>query len=357
MYRKKLVTFEEGIRSLQQTSDFATLRELINEMLYICPPAKGHLAKDSIARTMRRKQAYEIQQSQGYPDALAAIDRKYKDLAIVLRHANSNGMQLGSGGFGELPPNTAQAAMPPTPQPAPQAPRSAAIAKPKLSPMMGLKPLILLNWAKSKKDTIIKGAALATVAGGAYFIFQKYVTDNKKKKNPKEKETDFDRTIRSIQKYRAFSKMSNDTDIGSEYLDKLDGKKKKKKKSSAKEANRLDDWERQEETLMRSMNATHRALAEKPKTHFSLPKLPDPKKNPIPVISDSVDTTTHSQAKKRRKKKSSKKAIDSAAEDSDSFEEEIVTTKRRKRKNPAGKKETGRLIPIVKRTKRVRKIS
>ena len=59
--QKTISSFSEGLLILQQVNDFATLRDTINEMIAIVPPDKLHIARESIAQVIRRKQAQEMQ--------------------------------------------------------------------------------------------------------------------------------------------------------------------------------------------------------------------------------------------------------------------------------------------------------
>jgi len=332
-----MTQFDEGLRLLQQVNDYASIKDLIVELVGMCPPTHTHLAKDRIARILRKKQAVEIHQSKSYPDALAALDKKYNDLAVVLRHATSS-------------PEVAQQ----KPSQITKAPSSGLMG-------FGLKPLMLINWAKEKRETIIKGAAVATLAGGAYYMIQKYFGGGKSKE---ERETSFDQTIKSIQKYRACTKLASEPNFGNEYLELLDekpkkGKNKGRKKEKEEESSKLDEWEREEQSLIRKLDSAHRAIEERPNLNAKIPSLPAPKK----VSADGIFDKNPEEPKKRKKFKAREVEENSDSSDEIVIEKEVKPKAKRGRKKKAktsvkiAAKSEGRLIPIVKRTKRVKKIS
>ena len=137
---RTVATFQEGLRILERTEDFASIQELIFEMLSICPLEEAHLAKDAIAHVLRRKQATEIQISKAYPQAVEVLDRKYADLAKVLRNAKAHGVVI--------PPPVAA---PKSPEAAPS-PKNRAMAKIGANPMgafNGFNPLMIVEWGVS----------------------------------------------------------------------------------------------------------------------------------------------------------------------------------------------------------------
>jgi len=356
--RKNLLSFEEGLAYLQKANDFITLREAINEMLAIVEPQKAHLAKDKIARVMRRKQALEIQQAQGYPDVLQAIDKKYKDLALVLRHAEGpRGLKVPHGQLNSENNNYTGS------EPV------SALKKTKSNGLAGLAggnlgPMMLLNWIKAKKPLIVRGATFAGIGGVAYWAYQKYFGDKDSRKNP-DKGTDFDRTIRSIQKYKAFSRMSKDPDWTGDYEDVLNGKSKKKKKERSNKRNpsKLEEWEKEEQSLFRAMDSAYRSINDKPKFKCEIPQLPEPKKIKSPVLVTSSEEYKEPPKKKPKKKKARKSNPPVKAIQEDPHQEEPEVSIKAKINKPRASRKAktassdGRLIPIVKRTKRVRKIS
>jgi len=350
--KKSLVSFEEGLSVLQRSNDFISLRETINEMLSIVPPQKAHLAKDKIARTMRRKQALEIQQAQGYPDVLQAIDKKYNDLALVLRHASApKGLKVPEGQLYKGPE-----------------PVSAAISKKPSTGLAGLGgnfgSMMLLNWIKAKRPLLVRGVAFAGIGGVAYWAYQKYLGDGKKTRNNPDKESDFDRTIRSIQKYKAFSKMTKDPDWSGNYEDLMGSRKKSKKKNKNAKRNpsKLEEWEGEEQNLFKAMDSAYRSLGDKPQFKCDIPQLPEPRKvrNPVLVASNSNKSSKRPKKPKKKAKKS-KPVIEETVEMDIPKKEVSVKAKVKKPKASKKPRKTkssdGRLIPIVKRTKRIRKIS
>lgn len=353
-------SLEQGLAALQQATDFASLKQIITETLSVSNVYQAKVVKDRIARIMRAKQAAEAQAAAAYPQALDNIDRKYQELAKILKYTPvgvvtqpriippSPGLNTeftGAAAAQAISPPVAPATQPTNEQPAvkPAAPLQ-------LSGGLGsLGALTVLNWVKSKKSLIMKGVGAGALLGGAYWMYNKVTNPIAKNPNTKaDKESDFSRTIRSIEKYRAFSRMSKDPNFSGDYSAFLEGKippKTKKPISSGKDSNtpdhKLNQWEKDEQKLMNYMDSAHMALTERPK--LEIPRLPFNSKtqeNPIPIVSDEVDTTQHSEVKTDRAKKKKKNP-----------EVPPVEVKVSSKPEP-----TGRLIPIIKRTKRIRKV-
>jgi len=73
--RETLLTFREGLKVIQTIDDYVTLKDTIIRMMAFTVPKDAHYARDAIARTMRKKQAAELQRYQGYPQAISNLDQ------------------------------------------------------------------------------------------------------------------------------------------------------------------------------------------------------------------------------------------------------------------------------------------
>jgi len=369
-----LLSFKEGIKALQYAEDFATLREIIDRMVGMCPSEDLPLAKDAIARVIRIKQANEINKYQSYPQAAEGLDKKYRDLYIVLRTAKSKVEPKA------LPESSAQT--------------QTQIAK--TTPFGGLNiPLMVLHWAKEKKNLLLTGGAV----GGAYLIYKHFYKEKSEdaKKNPSTKENSLDKTIRSIQKYKAFTQIVNDPNFSGNYADLVNGNYKQKKGKKRKEDEELksNSWDKNERNLMKNMDDAFNSLSIRPNLDYSLPQLPAPKNiDPKDIIDDSGPLSLKPKVtRKPPRKKRIKKVKESSRTDQektwsdssentdnevDSADEVIREVKPKRRGRPRFSKpkvkperrvrtekpkkakrkepEIGQLIPIVKRTKRVKKV-
>jgi hypothetical protein len=370
--QQTILTFKEGVKALQQARDFASLRETIDRMVSLCPPEDVPLAKDAIARVIRTKQAEELNASRGNTQVLDALDKKYRDLYIVLR--------------------TSQSKLPPTPPPAlPNGgmPRAPQTQMQKVNPLAGLNlPSMVADWLKSKKKYLITGGAVMSTLGGAVLLY-KYFNGDEETKTQDSKESNFDRTIRSIQKYRAFSQMANDPNFSGNFTEILDGSysnsKKKKKVKKKEEPLKSNEWERNEKTLMKDMDEAFNALSVRPRLEYELPQLPAPKSiNPDDVVGGEIviqETKVEKPKQRKKRKVKTKKTNLSVGPSSSSGPSSSLTPvsekpKTRKPRKPKAVSESspekkvkkvkkvestssstpGRLIPIVKRTKRVKKV-
>jgi hypothetical protein len=213
-----LLSFREGLKIIQSVDDFATLRHTVDRMISVCPPGELHMAKDAIARVVRAKQAVELRNSQGQPQVVASLDKKYRDLYIVLRTAQSHIAP---------PPRPPQALPPSSASPPPSRPPSNQMAK--VRSLGGLNmPMMILDWLRTKRKYLIAGGAVGAV-GGAYMLYRQLTSDkDETKKNPED--SNFDKTIKSIQKYKAFSMMMNDPNFSGDYTDIINGEYEKSKK-------------------------------------------------------------------------------------------------------------------------------
>jgi len=373
--RETLITFREGLKVIQTVDDYVTLKDTIIRMMAFTPPADAHFARDAIARTMRKKQATELQQYQGHPQQVSNLDQKYRDLYVVLKSAK----------IAPEPPKP----VPQKVQPAPKPPKKESNKKQmvKASAFSGLNgPLMVVNWLKSKKKTLLLGTALASSVGGLFWMYKFLTKDETKKENPEEKESGFDKTIKSIQRYRAFTQASKDPDFMGDYEALVMGKQtvEPRKVKKKPEMDKSTEWDQEERALMRNMDSAFHVIGTKPKVKVDLPQLPEPrgidpnaiikltrsnkdespsvekpkpkrkrkrKPKPAPVVETPIISAGPSLPKPRRKKKAP-------------VNKEVTTKKPMKPSKPAKAKtrtkakdsQPGRLIPIVKRTKRVKKV-
>lgn len=369
--KETLIAFRQGLKALDNAQDYLALREIITKMVALVTPQDEAMAKDAIARVLRKKQALELQSVQGYPQAIQQLDQKYKDLYVALK--NVRGQQ----------PMQAQPQMAPQPQQQPQ-PQQAANPLSKLNGLSA--PLMLFDWIKTKKSSLMMGTALLTTVGGAYYFYNKLTKDDKKsKKKDSETDTSFDRTLKSIQKYHLFSKMTRNPDFAEEYI--MGTSKSKKKKVTKKSGpDKLSEWDYEERALMKNMDSTFNALSTRPKLKVELPQLPEPKEIGTDIVKGLTGDTFEPQEKPKKKKRRGRKPkpepiseepkVESPSTPSPSVEDQPAPKKRRGRpkksvdtssetkpkrqtraKTKAAKTTSpGRLIPIVKRTKRISKI-
>lgn len=354
--------FRQGLTILHRAPDYATLRETIQKMIAITPPQDIPVARDAIARVLRQKQAAELKAYEAYPQALEELDQKYKDLAIVLKQvAGAQPLQ----GIEDSPP-----AKTPT----------SATAQTASNPIVRIGPVpvpaAVLDWLKAKQSYLLAGTAALTTVSGAYYFYQKMFGEKSVKQD---KESGFDKTIKSIQRYRLFSQLAKDPDFNPadavEILEgKIDGKKKKIiKKKESDSAPKSSEWDYDERSLMKDMDATFNALSVRPKLNYELPQLPKPtnKINPKAIMKDEdIVETTETQIdvfepkkKKQRKPRkprlveetSVKEASEVASEQEPSEDREDFSAKPEP-KHSSSVSNGGRLIPIVKRTKRIKKV-
>ena len=349
--QQTLASFKEGLRELHKAEDFTSLQHIIDKLVSICPADELPLAKDAIARVIRAKQAEEATKYRAYPQALEEVDKKYRDLYIVLRTAES-----------KIPPTQTQ-----------QIPNQMIKA-----PFGGLSLPNMLQWLNNKKKYLITGGALATVGGASYLLYKHLNDNDKSKKELETKESSLDRTIRSIQKYKAFTQMVNDPDFSGDYAELISGKKPTKTRRNVKkqeEPKKSKEWERDEKSLMNDMDTAFNSLSARPNLDYGLPKLPAPKNiDPRDVVDDaevlSLKPMEKRKTKKTRKTRKTKAPTLKSREDSEKSstpeplpEEKLEKPKKRAarkprkpRKEKSENQNVGRLIPIVKRTKRVKKV-
>lgn len=370
--RETLLTFREGLKVIQTVDDYVTLKDTIIRMMAFTTLKDAHYARDAIARTMRKKQAAELQRYQGYPQAISNLDQKYRDLYVILKSAKATR---------RVEPKQVAAAPKQAPKVTPTPNNKKQMVK--ASDFNGLNaPLMIINWLKGKKKTIFLGTALASSAGGLYWMY-KFLTKEETKDNPeeKEKENSFDRTIKSIQKYRAFTQASKDPDFMGDYEALVSGrlpvKGKNKRIKKKPELDKSTEWEQEERILMRNMDSAFHAIGTKPKVKYELPQLPEPKGiDPSSILTKS-DEVVVEKPKRKKPRKRKPPQVEINVENRPKLSKPVALSvgptmpkpeknKRisvprkpvRKAKPKATKKkqQAGRLIPIVKRTKRVKKV-
>lgn len=331
--------FQQGMQILSSTSELETLKHTVFKLLTLAGPSGRSEATDLIARTLRQKQIAEIRSYSAFPHVLQEIDKKYSVLAQVLRGKDPNTL-------GSYSAPTEQDSAPPPPS---ESPKQPSLPNPlaKINPMFALlgNPLHALAWLKDHKSTLFAGASALTLAAGGYYFYSK---SGKKKKNPKESDSGFDKTIKSIQRYKLFSQLCKDPDLTLDDLSNfMNGKTPKRAKPSKKdrEQSKVSEWDQHERALMKNLDNTFNALTARPKLEYDLPQLPGPKKvKPPEITTTPVDFGSMSEsATKSRPRKKRRKKQDESTEASPP-----PTT-------PEENK--GRLIPIVKRTKRIKKVS
>jgi hypothetical protein len=410
--QKELTYFREGLRVLHRSKHFVTLSDAIKKMMSVVSPNEEKWAKDAIARVLRHKQAIEMTDAQKYPQAQQELDQKYQDLYVLLKsiklrvksrprlpqarpagpprppQAQPQQLQQAQDQPQQVkqaqaqpqaqaqsqpqaqaqsqPQAQAQPQAQPKPRPRRPKPKSSRVSPwslAKLSPVGGLETsLMIIDWIKSKKKTIVAGTAVVTTLGSVYWLY-KHFTSSEKKENP-DKETSFEKTINSIQKYRAFTTLCKDPDFSGSYEDLMSGNLTKKK-GVKKKSDLYDkglEWERKEQGLMRDMDNTFNALSDRPKIKYELPRLPesnsiDPKTIVFDKDKDKEEEETSlapvkpkpTRNRKRKAKKSQLRIVDKTAD---------KTSKKSSKKKVSRSKDapTGRLIPIVKRTRRVKKV-
>jgi len=364
--QETLLAFKEGLKVIEKADDYVTLKDTILRLMAMTSPKDAYHARDAIARVMRKKQATELQLYQGYPQAIANLDQKYKDLYITLKSAKT------------APPVKAK-----------PAPRKIESPKPKKENKKkqmvkanyfgGFGPMMILNWLKSKKRTIFLGTALATTVGGTYWLL-KYLKDDGEKEKPEEKESGFEKTIKSIQRYRAFTQASKDPDFMGNYEALINGNgdskssssSKKKGKKALPEFDKVSEWGMEEKSLMKSMDSAFHAIATKPEVDYKLPQLPEPKAiDPKEVIKTARGEESEPERPKKKSRSKPKKPESKKTEpksepkprpksENKKTEKSKPTKKKSTKKKPSKEKKdeepAGRLVPIVKRTKRVKKV-
>jgi len=182
--------------------------------------------------------------------------------------------------------------------------------------------------------------------------------------------------------------MVKDPNFSGDYAELIGGKHPTKKKRNTKQKEipqKSNEWERDEKTLMRDMDIAFNSLSQRPQLAYKLPQLPAPKNiDPRDIVGSSeVMSLKSAKPKKRkvRKVRKSKKVVEPEPEMRSEPELTSVfptaskpkrTRRSRKKAESSNKSDKstktgkakskddvspGRLIPIVKRTKRVKKVN
>lgn len=312
---------EENLQLLKVSKDYATLSSTLEVLISDCPIQYIESFKVKLATTLREKQLVETKQASGHARALQDIDLKYRNLAMRLHD------------------------LMPTSQPVRNLP-----VRNNSSSLAGFGATVIKNWIQARQKQLLGfGVALGAV-GGLAFVFNKIYGKSSGSplpvKNPDElrdkKFEGFEKTLTALQKLRSLNKMSKSGSFD-EYEGFLSGKKKKKGEVVDSDSKRID-WNKEESYLMSSADKAMKALS-----NF---KLPEPE---VPLLTTNASLEdTFATPKKRRKRKEKEESLDSV-EDVEAeelpIEEEIV-----QEENDTEQETFGRLIPVVKRTKKVKRI-
>jgi len=328
--QESILTFQKGLQLLASAEDYISLKNTIVHLMSVTEQQDENIAKDAIANVLRKKQASDIQRFKHYPRELEAIDQRYKDLATVLESA------------GASLPNSEIKVLAGTATPL------IARSSP-LDIISRLSKSAIVDFFLQNK-TFSVGSAVA-LAGGGYLVYKKFFDTEIKIENPiaLDKETNFEKTIRSIQKYRAFSQLSKDPDFDGNYLEVFQGKAPKKKKPSTIKKKSPEDigtqWDKEERSLMQNMDMSFNEMSIRPRMEFQMPELPAPNTiNPNEIIGTAVPVEIKNPVFKREKRSKPRK-------DESRNKNEIQEDKK-----PSPSQSMGRLVPIVKRTKRIKKV-
>ena len=322
-----IATFQKGLQVLASAEDYLSLKNTIIHLLSVTELQDESIAKDAIANVLRKKQATDIQRFKHYPKELEAIDQRYKDLATVLENTNA------------CLPNSEIKALTGT------------------NKTLGSNPLDIISKLSKNaiidffiKNKVFSVGSAAALAGGSYLVYKKFFDNEITVLNPPSdnKESNFEKTIRSIQKYRAFSQLSRDPDFDGNYMEMFQGKTPKKKKAVPARKKSPEDigtqWEREEKSLMQEMDVSFNEIAIRPRVEFQMPQLPAPNRiDPNEIIGVASSLEEEEPLFKREKRPKSPKK--------DEVKEEKI-----KKEKPTPSQSLGRLVPIVKRTKRIKKV-
>lgn len=324
-------SFQKGLQVLSSAEDYLSLKNTILNLLSITEFQDESIAKDAVANVLRRKQATDIQRFKHYPKELEAIDQKYKDLAVVLEGAKA------------CLPNSEIKALP-------GANRSLVASSP-LDIISKLSKNAIVDFLL--KNKVFSVSSAAALAGGSYLVYKKFFDTEIKVINPVlDKESNFEKTIRSIQKYRAFSQLSKDPDFDGNYLEVFQGKTPKKKKPTTAKKKSPEDigtqWEREERSLMQNMDVSFNEISIRPRIEFQMPQLPESNRiDPNEIIGTATPSIEEEPIfkKEKRVRPSRSKKTDSEGDEEKPTKEKTTPSQ-----------SMGRLVPIVKRTKRIKKV-
>jgi hypothetical protein len=325
--QESVETFQKGLQVLSSAEDYVSLKNTILNLLSITEFQDESIAKDAIANVLRKKQATDIQRFKHYPKELEAIDQRYKDLAYVLEDSKAS-----------LPDSEIKAL--------PGVNRT--LASSSLDIISKLSKNAIVEFII--KNKVFSVGSAAALAGGSYLVYKKFFDDQIKIINPpSDKESSFEKTIRSIQKYRAFSQLSKDPDFDGNYLEVFQGKTPKKKKPAASRKKSPEDigtqWEREERSLMQNMDMSFNEINIRPRVDFQMPQLPEPNRiNPDEILGTATPLEVREPIFKKEKRVRPSRPKKEATEE------------KSQKEKPTPSQSMGRLIPIVKRTKRIKKV-
>lgn len=320
-----LSTFRQGLINLEQVRDFASMRDIITRMVSFVSAEELPYANDAIARIIRIKQSAELQEVQGYPHAIQELDKKYQDLYLVLKNAKSKKSESSitkqvTNGIIDSYGDTQ-------------------------NPLGNL----VLNWIKSNKGNLVKGSAVVGTLGGAYWLYKFLTTEAQNKLT--DADTSFDKTIKSIQKYKTFSQMMKNPDMSNveEFFSGKPSAKKKRvdrKIEKRQPVEKDQEWDTDERSLMKDMDEAFGALSFRPNLGYKVPQLSTAKPAKASDVL-KIKESAPEKKEKRRLDKTDKPLVLSSEKDSSPRElREVKDTETQ-----------GRLIPVIRRTKRIRKIT
>ena len=296
------------IYALRSTRTHSVLHNIIVDLFRNSSPSKLPYIRDSIARVLQGSYNKESAMYKGNPKALAETDQKYNALRVLV---------------GSL-----------------SAPRRYA-------------PSTQLASLKSKSkwgSPLVLGTAFLTTLGGAFYLY----TKNKKKgSNPSTSPTSgFQKTLKAIQKYKLISQLDFDSNFLEDYESIMKGKNKKiaKKKPYSK----ADAWTREEGALMKEIDSSFKSITTTKSSGYKVPQLPASKEfDPFSILGN---TKTKSKREPKRPKETPEEPEPIIE---DTIIEEIPKKTRKRRSattTSTSRTSVERLVPIVKRTKRISKI-
>ena len=314
-------SFDAGLRSLTETDDAQLLQEIVKETLAKCPNQRTRTAKAEVAAILQRKYALETQTAAKHnPALIPEIDKKYQDLSLVLKNIPVMGMEATSN---------------PTPTP------SASPKLPVRPNFAGIGSSLIQSWF-SKRKGFLQGTAIAIPAMcGLIYLYnkiwgrsepvEKKVID---KNMLRQKELDnFEKMVKSLDHIRTFSRMSRNPDFSGDYRAVLKNPSKLKRVSSdGSLTKRLAKWNQEEQELLKGVDQAVKVITSPPKKYSFPSFLKD--ESPLPKPPKVDAGPIFGEAKKVKKVKVEK-------------EEEAA---------PEPAEPVGKLIPISKRSKRVRKV-
>ena len=301
MSKEQNIIIGKKFYTLRSTTTYSILHNTIVELFKISPPSKLPYIRDSIARILQGSYNKEVSLAKGNKQAIYAIDQKYNALVALVRKLSiSSGSQLAS----------------------------------------------LDNKFKWKSPLVI--GSILTALGGAVYLYTKY---NKKESSTSSPSSGFQKTLKAIQKYKLISQLDFDSNFLEDYDSIMKGKNKKiaKKKPYSK----VDAWTKEESALMEEIDSSFKSITTTKSSSYKIPQLPAANElDPFSILSGSKPRSNKREIKRPKEtQEESEPIVEDIIED---IIEDIPkkTRKRRVISNPSGE----RLVPIVKRTKRISKI-